>query len=81
LVELGGVDAQYRRLFGYEALFEHLYGNAYCGGGGTFTGSRLQHIEFVVLNSELDILHLRIVLLQFLVKAYQFFIYIRHRFL
>ena len=64
LVELRGIDTAHGLLAGDEALLDHLDGNAQGGGGGTLAHAGLEHPELTLLDSELDIAHIAVVILE-----------------
>ncbi len=64
LVELRGVDPHHCVLLRDHALLDHLDGRLERGRGGALGGARLQHVEDVVLDGELDVLDVSVVLLE-----------------
>ena len=78
LVELGRLAAQYGRLFVDQTVAQHIHGDLDHCGTGTLTVAALQHPELAVLNRELDILHIREVLLQVVLYLVQLGIYLGH---
>ena len=64
LVELGGVDPGDRVLARDQALLDHRDGALHGGCRRPLRGARLQHEEALVLDRELDVLHVAVVLLE-----------------
>jgi len=64
LVELRGIDPRHRVLAGDQPFLDHVdrrFDRCRCGALG---GTRLEEIQLVVLDRELDVLHVAVVLLQ-----------------
>ena len=64
LIELGRVDAADRLLGCDQALADHRHRGLQRRGGGAFRRTRLQEIQLLVLDGELDVLHVTVVRLQ-----------------
>ena len=64
LVELRRVDARHRLLARDQSFVDHVDGGLHRGGGRALRRARLQEIELVVLDGELDVLHVAVVLLE-----------------
>ena len=64
LIELLRIDAQDGFFLADQALVDHVHRDAYRGRTGALAIARLQHVEFAVLDGELEILHVAIVLFQ-----------------
>ena len=77
LVELLGLDAAHGLLLVDEALVDEVGGDLQRGGGGALAVAGLQHVELVVLNSELHILHIPVMLLENIRNRLKLSIYLR----
>jgi hypothetical protein len=64
LVELCGLDPCHRLLPRDEAFVDHVDGDAERSGRRSLTRSGLEDVEGALLDSELDVLHLAVVLLE-----------------
>ncbi len=64
LVERGGCDPVDRLLAADQPVLRHLDGDAERGGGGALARAGLQHVQRVLLDRELDVLHVAVVPLQ-----------------
>ncbi len=64
LVELLGIDTQHGFLLVDEAFAHHLDGDADRRGAGALAVARLQHVEFAILDGELEILDVAVVLFE-----------------
>ena len=64
LVELCGIDAAHGLLTGDQALLDHLDDDTQGGGGGALAHASLEHPELSLLDSELDIAHIAVVVLE-----------------
>ncbi len=64
LIELSRVDPDDRLLARDQALARHRHRSPQRGGGGALGGACLQQEELLVLDRELDVLHVSVVLLE-----------------
>ena len=64
LIELVGIDARDGVLARDQALLDHVHGGLQRGCGGPLRASGLEQVEPVVLDRELDVLHVSVVLLE-----------------
>ena len=64
LVELRGVDARHGLLAADQVLADHVHGGLERRCGGALRRPRLQQVEPVVLDRELEVLHVAVVLLE-----------------
>ena len=64
LVELGRVDAHDGLVLGDEAFGDHVDGHLQRRGSGALAVAGLQHVELLVLDGELHVLHVAVVLLE-----------------
>ena len=65
------LDAQQRLRCSDQFLVHHIHGNARCGKPGALAVARLQHVQLVLLDRELHVLHVPVVLLQVPVDLHQ----------
>ena len=79
LVELGGIDPDDRLLAVDQALVDHVDGRLQRGRGRALRRARLEHVEDVVLDRELDVLHVAVVLLEAPHRRQQELVGGRHR--
>ena len=70
--------AHYSGLLIDNALAHQVHGNFYHSGTSTLTVTRLQEPEFTLLNGELHILHIFVVVFEFLLDSIQFLEQSRH---
>ena len=71
LVQRLGLDATERLVLADELLVHHLDGDAYAGEAGALAVAALEHEQLLVLDGELDVLHLLVVLLELLADVEQ----------
>ncbi len=64
VIQLIRIDAENRFFLGDQPFVHHLQRHANRGQSRALTVARLQHVEFAILNGELEILHVLVMLLQ-----------------
>ena len=65
LIQLLRLDPQDCLFFGDETLLTHLHGHSHSSRAVALANSRLEHEQFTILDSELNILHIAVMLFQF----------------
>ena len=81
LVETIGFNAQQGFVFADHALLKHFHGNANHRGTCALTVAGLQNPKLTFLNGKLKVLHIAVMVLQFLLKVVEFFVNFRKHFL
>ena len=78
LLQRVGRDSQNSFSLSDELFFDHFHGDADSGARRAFTPSGLQEPQFVVLNGELDVLHVSKMGFQPIEQLHEFLIDVRH---
>ena len=78
LVELVRLHSQDGQLLVDQPLLHHVHGDLHGRGRGALAHAALQHVELAVLDRELDVQHVRVVLLQPLVDPLQLGVHLGH---
>ncbi len=79
LIERRRVHPPHRLGLVDQALARHVHRDAQRRRGGAFAVARLQHVELVLLDGELEVLHVLVVLLEPLAHLQQFRVRLGHR--
>ena len=77
LVERLGLHPAQRLFLGDQLLVDHLHRDAHAGEAGALPVAALQHVELLVLDGELDVLHVLVVLLELLADVEQLLVGLR----
>ena len=78
LIELLRIDALHGFALGDETFADHLDGDAHRGRAGALAVAGLQHVELVIFDGELEVLHVAIVLLEVAGDLAELVVNIRH---
>ena len=78
-IQISRINHGYRFFLGNHAFIHQITGNLQSRFGCSLTASGLQHIQMLVLNGKLHILHISVMIFQFIADSHKLFKHFRHR--